>query len=425
MLLSIRTAFLTSMSLTQSAKDLFHTIEGATANRLYRVDYSKIKIIGVTGTDGKTTTSHLIYHILQQSGRPTSLISSVYADIGGVINETGFHVTTPRPNVIRKYIVQAIGRGSEYFVLETTSHAIDQKRVAGIPYAIAVITNVTHEHLYHHKSFATYLAIKARLLLSSAVAIVNRDMEAYVAVTKILKEHNKSWKTYSIQRPDSQVDYAWDETIKTKLPGEYNKQNVMAAYAVCRELGLGMTEIKKALLSFALPTGRYDVVHKKDYSVIIDFAHTPNSIAEVLSAVREKLKPGGRLIHVFGAASQRDDAKRPMMGEQSGRYADLVILTEEDYRSEDPDVIAVALAGGLESQGFSKIEEPSDFGDESKTYMTITNRYDAIAMAIKKARKGDIVVLTGKGHEKSLNRNGKEYEWDEYEAVRRAIASKP
>lgn len=413
------------MSRLQSLKNTFHSLEGSIATHLYGIDYSKIKIIGVTGTDGKTTTSHLIYHILKQSGYTPSLISSVYADIGGEINETGFHVTTPRPSVIRQYIADAIARGSSHFVLETTSHAIDQHRTAGIPYEIAAITNITHEHLYHHKSFATYLAIKTKLLLQASTAIVNRDMEAYAEVVHILKAHAKEWKTYSIQHSETEVDYAWDDTFKIKLPGDYNRQNAMAAYAVCRELGLGITEIKKALMTFSLPKGRYDIVHKKEYQVIIDFAHTPNSLSEVLSAVRQKLKPGGRLIHVFGAASQRDDAKRPMMGSQSGAFADLVILTEEDYRKEDPEKIIDAIGSGLETQGFRRVAEQSDFGDEPKTYMGIVDRYDAIALAIKKARKGDIVVLTGKGHEKSLNRNGREEVWDEYEAVRRAIASKP
>jgi len=196
----------------------------------------------------------------------------------------------------------------------------------------------------------------------------------------------------------------------------------LAAYSVCRVLGIQEQTILKAIKSFKLPLGRLDIVYDKEYKVIIDFAHTPNAFEQVLPSVRSLyLKGDGRLIHIFGSAGLRDFTKRPLMGEASGKYADLVILTEEDYRTEDPMEICLAIAKGLEKQGFKR-EHFDVSKHRSKIFDIIIDREKAIKKALEIAQKNDVIILTGKGHEKSLCRGKKEYPWDEEETVLKIIS---
>src|SRR3989344_3700928 len=370
-------------------------------------------IVGVTGTDGKTTNAHLIYHILKTSGKKVSMISSIYADIGGQIHDTGFHVTTPRPWKVRQFLRKAHDLGAEYFILETTSHALAQNRVWGIRFDAAVITNITHEHLYHHGSFDNYLKIKTKLLFQSRTALVNLDSTASQHVINTLTLRKKSFKTFSLK--DSKADFTWNAQIKSHIHGEYNRENILAAYSVAQILELDKKAISKAIASFELPQGRLDIVRNKEFKVVIDFAHTPNSIERLLHTIKAELVgKNGLIIHVFGSASQRDDSKRPKMGEASAQYADIIILTEEDYRKEDPAKICEQIAQGIKKQGLVKDQD----------YFIVTDRALAIEKAIFMAQRGDVVVVTGKSHEKSLARGGKEYPWDEYKTVRKALIRK-
>lgn len=391
----------------QTLKNLFHLLEAFVANSYYGFPSQKIKVIGVTGTDGKTTTTHAIYHLLKESGKKVSMVSSVYANIGGDISDTGFHTTTPRAFTVFGFLKKAVDARSEYFVLETTSHALAQNRVWGIGYEVGVLTNVTQEHSMEHKTFDDYMRIKTLLLLRSTYPIINRDAAAYEDVKKILKAHSKQFSSYSLARTDA--EYTWDSKIKTDISESFNKENILAAYACCLKLGLEREKLLQTISSFTLPQGRMDIVHHKDFMVIIDFAHTPNAIHHVLQEIRKNyLKKGGRIIHVFGCASERDNVKRPMMGKASAQFADYILLTEEDYRNEDVTKISKEIASGI----------------GSKPYEIEPDREKAIERAIKMTQKNDIVVCTGKSHEKSLARNGKEYPWDEYGAVERAVESR-
>ncbi|OGK16024.1 hypothetical protein A3H80_00205 [Candidatus Roizmanbacteria bacterium RIFCSPLOWO2_02_FULL_37_19] len=397
----------------QFLKNTFHIFECLAADIFYGFPGRKLTIIGVTGTDGKTTTVHLIYHILKSVGKPVSMISSIYADIGGKIAETGFHVTTPRPWQVRRYLKSAREAGSTHFVLETTSHAIEQNRIWGINFATSVITNVSHEHLYHHKSLENYIKIKTSLLIHSREALINKDTQSFDKITEILQNQKKDYKTFSLKNSDA--DFTWNSKIKTKIKGDFNKENILAAYSICLTLGMTQREIMNAITSFELPKGRLERVYDRDFKVIIDFAHTPHALERLLETVRKEfIKKNGRIIHVFGAASERDDSKRPEMGEASGKYADIIILTEEDYRKENIITICDQIAQGLKGYKFIK----------DKNYFVIADRSDAIEKAVMMAKKGDAVVVTGKSHERSLNRGGKEYPWDEYKAVRKALILK-
>ena len=377
----------------QKLKNFYHLFQAILANLWYGFPSQKLKIIGITGTDGKTTTTHLIAHILKTAGKKVSFVSSVFASIGGKESDIGFHVTTPSSFALQKLLQQSVNNNDEYFVLETTSHAIDQNRTWGIKYKIGVLTNVTHEHLDYHKTYEEYLNTKLKLLKMANVAIVNKDDESYCYI-KDKKLNIKD--TYQKSK------------IVDKIPNltEYNKYNYSAAYSVCKYIGLTDNQILGAMKTFQLPKGRLDLVYDKDFKVIIDFAHTPNALLQLLSAIRKLyLEKNGQLIHVFGSAGLRDFTKRPLMGEASGKISDTIILTEEDCRTEDPKKICQQIASGI----------------KNKDYRIILNRQEAINKAIEIAKKKDVVVITGKAHEKSLCREKTEEPWDEYEAVEKAI----
>lgn len=410
---------ITTKKIIRKAKNTAHLLGAVAANIRYGFPGRKMHVIGVTGTDGKTSTSHLIYHILKSAGKNVSLSTSIYADIGGEIQDTGLHVTTQNHWLIQKNLNDALLRGSEYFVLETTSHGLDQNRVWGVDYTVAVLTNITPEHLDYHNTYDEYLNTKLKLPLRAKHSIINKDDSSFEKVSSILDLNKKPYDTYSALGKDA--DITWSKKIKTSLEGLFNRENILAAYGACLELGIDEEEILKGIKSFRLPKGRLDFVYKNSFSVVIDFAHTPNSVRRLLESLRDTTDR--RIIHVFGSAGLRDAQKRPDMGRASGENADLVIITEEDYRTEDFDDIAKAISTGLFEYRFSYVDDSVFTNDKKseKLFTIIKNRQRAIEKAIQIARKGDTIVLTGKGHEESLARGKKEYPWDEYKAVEKAL----
>lgn len=380
---------------------MYHLGRSILANSYYGFPGRSMTVIGVTGTDGKTTTSHLIYHILKSAGKKTALISTVAAIIDGKTYDTGFHVSTPDAFALQPYLKKARDAKTEYVVQEVTSHALDQNRVFGIPFAIGVLTNITQEHLDYHKTFTKYVKAKAKLLNAAGIAILNRDDASYNKVLQQLK--NTTYITYGMKlnADINPISFAF----KTSLPGEYNHYNCLAAIAVCNVLGIPDNDIQKAVADFTLPKGRMEVVHDGEFVVIVDFAHTPNSIEQVLKAVKQDIKSGGKIIHVFGAAGQRDRSKRSVMGKMSAKYADHIILTSEDPRSESAERIIDDIAKGLQ-------------------VLRIPDRREAIQQAITMARKNDVVLITGKGHERSMNFGAGEVPWDDTKEVERAVKSR-
>lgn len=379
-------------------KGLYHWLEALVAAFWFRFPSRKLSIIGVTGTDGKTTTTTLIYEILKAAGHKVSMITSVHAVVAGKTYDTGFHVTNPRGFEVQKYLRQAANHGDTHFVLEVTSHGIAQHRVDFVWFTVGVLTNVTHEHLDWHKTFAAYMRTKISLLRRSKIAVINRDeAEVYNKASSLLRR--KRIITYGIHR-DAQV------TPKThpftiKLIGQFNRYNCLAAIAATSALGVSFRVIQKALFAFTGVAGRMEVVSEKPFRVIVDFAHTPNAIEQVLKTLRPMTTK--RLIHVFGSAALRDRAKRPLMGKASARYADVIILTEEDYRTEDVNKIIDEIALGI-SPG-PKVHRYPD-------------RTKAIEFALSLGKPGDCVIVTGKGHEKSIARGKIEYPWSDQETVK-------
>lgn len=392
--------------------NIYHLLRSFVFNAFYGFPARKLKVIGVTGTDGKTTTSHLIYHVLANTGRKVSMISTVYAKIAGQEFDTGFHVTTPDTLMVAKYLKMSVDSGDEYFVLETTSHRLDQNQLTGVNFKVGVITNVTHEHLDYHKTYKNYVLAKSKLLKKSEIKITNADDESYQYF-----KTNVGLKTYGFK---NQSDYTFD--FPEDVTG-FNKYNYLAAFSVCCELGVSEKDFLKAVETFKLPKGRLETVHDGKFKVVIDFAHTPNAFLKLLPDLKNNyLKGGGRLIHVFGSAGLRDQTKRPLMGEASGQFSDKVIVTEEDYRTEDAMTICREIAKGLENKGFKQVNYDQLHGTE-KTYSIILNREKAVRTAVRLAKPGDVVVVTGKAHEKSLCRGKTEYPYSEHEAVKKALES--
>jgi UDP-N-acetylmuramoyl-L-alanyl-D-glutamate--2,6-diaminopimelate ligase len=392
----------------QKIKNIYHLIVAIFANILFFFPSRKMKIIAVTGTDGKTTTVNLIYHILKSSGAKASMISSIAAVIDGKAYDTGFHVTTPASFALQKFLRKARNKKSEYFVLEVTSHAIDQNRIAGIPIKVGVLTNVTNEHLDYHKTYDDYLRTKLKLLKKAKICIVNSDDSSYMFLSEVKsKKARENWITYGLSESSDYNESTFD-IKENNLLGEFNKYNVLASVAACKVLGIADESIKKALKTFREPIGRVDYVYQEDFSVMIDFAHTSNASEQILKAVRPTVK--GSLIHVFGSAGERDVLKRPFLGEVSSQYCDILILTAEDPRTEDVNTIIAEIEAGVKKGKCEVIRIP--------------DRKEAIQAAIQMAKKNDLVLITGKSQEGSMNYGKGEEPWDEYKMVEEALEAR-
>lgn len=394
-------------------KNLYHLGQSMAGMVLFKGPTEGITFIGVTGTDGKTTTSSLLYHILTVAGHKVALISTISAVINGKSQDTGFHVTTPSPLALQAYIKQARENGAKYIVLEVTSHALDQYRVHGIPFTVGVLTNITHEHLDYHKTYDKYVEVKVKLLEHSKIAVLNADDSSYPLVLKRLNKLHYPGKTMTYSLAGNADITAVSFPFHTKLIGVFNKYNILAAVCAARSIGLTDEVIKRAIASFTPPLGRTEIVHEGEFTVMIDFAHTPNSIEQLLTTIQVEMLPKGRIIHVFGSAGERDKQKREEMGRASASHADFIILTAEDPRSELITQINEDIERGIHKQ--------RKINDKKIEVLQIPDRREAIREAVMKAKKGDIVIITGKGHERSLNLGHGETPWNEHEAVREAL----
>lgn len=405
----------------------------------------KLKIIGVTGTDGKTTTVNLIYHLLKRVGKKVGMVSTVNARIGKEEIETGFHVTSPEPELLQKLLAQMVEKKMEYAVLEVTSHGLDQERIAGIKFDAAVLTNVTHEHLDYHKTYPNYLQTKAKLFKNVQFSILNRDDASFINLERVadgkrvtygIKEKadlmaeningQNDYNRFTLKVGGGKTTPLYSDIVNLALPGIYNIYNVLAAAAVCLELRLSLEQVTAGLSSFEPLTGRFEEIRlSQPFRVIIDFAHTPNALAQVLELISKIKDQNSKTICVFGCAGERDRQKRPMMGDIAGRLADLSVLTAEDPRREDVVDIINSIAEGCRKAGATEIFnfQPSTFKSKNKSpknnfFVRIPDRRVAIAWAIRNAQKNDIVLITGKGHEKSMSFGTKEYPWRDQKVAR-------
>lgn len=386
------------------------------ANVWFGFPSSSMKVIGVTGTDGKTTTTELIYHILNTAGKKVSEISTVKAVINGEVFDTGFHVTTPSAFSLQRFFSLAKKGGTEFMVLETTSHALDQARTAGIKFDIAVITNVSHEHLDYHRTFDNYLKTKAKIIKKVRFAVLNADDKNF---TKLASQ-TSGIITFGLKKADvnpTNISY------ETSLIGEFNTYNILAAVAVARLYNIDDSTIKEAIKSFKGIKGRMEEVKtSRNFRIFIDFAHKINALENALKTIKSIAK--NRIIIVFGSAGLRDQVKRPIMGKIAGKLADISILTAEDPRTEDVRDIISSIAQGAKvyAKETNKRKHGRDIVDGLHYFYRIPDRQEAINFAIRVlAKKDDIVLITGKGHEKSMCYGKKEYPWDEFKAVEKSL----
>jgi UDP-N-acetylmuramoyl-L-alanyl-D-glutamate--2,6-diaminopimelate ligase len=395
----------------------------------------KLRVIGVTGTDGKTTTVELIRSILTTAGHKTGMISTVEALIGDERHPTGLHVTTPDALQVQGFLAQMVDAGTEYAVLEATSHGLAQHRVTACDFDLAVVTNVTHEHLDYHKTYEGYREAKSRLFRDLATSfrkpdapktsILNADDSSFEYLRQIPADR---YLAYGLERPADVMgrDIVHTPTVttftaatpqgefavRTELPGPFNVYNILAAIAVGVSQAVPVEAMQRGIQAVRGVPGRMErIVLGQDFTAIVDFAHTPNALQRALETARGMTD--GRVIVVFGCAGLRDVAKRPMMGEIAGRLADRVVITAEDPRTEDLDTIMAQIAVGCERAGRR----------EGEDYWRVGDRGEAIEFAVKTARAGDLVIVTGKGHEQSMCFGTTEFPWDDREAVREALVS--
>jgi len=386
-------------------KNTAHFALAVSANTLHFFPSKGLTIIGVTGTDGKTTTSNLIYHILREAGIKTAVISTLGAVINGKTYETGFHVTTPSPFAIQKYIKLAKQEGCTHVVLEVTSHALDQHRVWGINFDIGVLTNITPEHLDYHRNYDNYVDTKLKLFKNSKLSVINSNGIWFEkAISIIPKDRLVSYSLHGVNKNDlSLINIPFQ--IKTKLIGDFNLENILAAVCTTLALGINQKTIESAITSFEPPAGRQEeFVSKNNARIMVDFAHTANSFDVILPEVRKTTK--GKVIHVFGAAGDRDRGKRPEMGKVASYYDDIIVLTAEDPRSETVQDMNAQIKSGISD--LSKVHE-------------IENRNEAISHAISLATADDTVIITGKGHELTMNLGHGEIKWSDRDAVKKLI----
>ncbi len=373
----------------------------------------KLTVIGVTGTDGKTTTSHLIHHLLGALGKPAGLLSSVgYA----FENEWRFpegHFTTPEAPELQAVLAEMVARGLSHAVLETSSHALAQQRVADVAYDLAVWTHLSPEHLDFHGDMEGYFAAKASLVRCAPFAVLNA--ECPYARRLFDRPHLSYGRGGTIQARNVEEGAkgirflltAEGKEIPVSLPmiGAYNLENALAALAAVQALGLDLRAAARAMEHFPGVPGRMQVLATQPVRLVVDFAHTPEALAKALTALRPTT--AGRLLVVVGAAGERDPAKRRPLGEVAGRLADAAIFTEEDSRSEPTEAILAELAAGAKGGAASVHLEP--------------DRAAAIRLAARLARPGDTVLFAGKGHERTLERDGSVLPWDEAAQVRAAF----
>jgi len=397
----------------------------------------KLTVVGITGTDGKTTTTNLLYQILLAANIKAGMISTVNAVIGDEILDTGFHVTTPDAHDVQRYLAKMVNAGLTHVVLETTSHGWSQHRVDACEFDIGVVTNITHEHMNEHGSYENYRAAKARLFTSLEITlekpqgnprlgIINRDdvksfdfLNDFIKVNKLNYGlsadadicavdilYSPSGINFTARSRDFQVD------VTSRLVGAFNVSNCLAALtAAVYGLHIEPETAAKGISSLEGISGRMERIDMgQNFTAIVDFAHTPNALKSALEAVRPMTN--GRVICVFGSAGLRDKEKRRMMAETSAELADLTVLTAEDPRTESLDGILEEMAAGARSRG----------GSEDEAFWRVPDRGKAIRFALKLAHPGDIVISCGKGHEQSMCFGQTEYLWDDRTAMRAALA---
>lgn len=402
----------------------------------YQHPSRRLGMVGVTGTDGKTTTTTLIAHILATSGHAVAMSTTVAFSAGDAQGENLTRQSTPEASDVQSLLATALRRGARYAVVEATSHALDQRRLDGCAFDVAVVTNVTHEHLDYHGTRGNYLAAKARLLeLLGRPHSVAKD----VPQACVLNADDESFAYFAARAPVPVLSYAWHATadvaverhepvgmsyrlrvatpwgkaaFRLNLPCAFNVYNALASMAAAGALGVDPQLAGETLERDPGVPGRMERIDcEQPYEVVVDYAHTPDSLRNVLGALRPAT--GGQLIVVFGSAGERDVAKRPQLGSVAAELADFFVITDEDPRWEDSEAILRQIEDGATAAG----------ARAGQHYVVIADRRLAIEAALVRAVPGDTVLLAGKGHEQCILVKDQKLPWDDRTVARELLAN--
>lgn len=389
----------------------------------YYFDYpaKKLHLIGVTGTNGKTTITHLVRAILMEHGHKVGLMGTIHTLVGDDVLPV--KNTTPDVVDLQKTLALMVEKGMEYVVMEVSSHAIEMGRVAGLEYDIGIFTNITRDHLDFHKTFENYINAKAKLFKrTNKAAVINLDDDAALSMVKaakcpvfgytIDKQGQLRAENINVHAKGTSFDVIYDNqriTLNLRITGIFNVYNVLAAIGAALISGVPMDTIKSALEKFDSVPGRFELVEVgQDFTVIVDYAHTPDGLENVLKTAKAFTK--GQLITVFGCGGDRDRTKRPIMGRIAVEYADVVVITSDNPRSENPEAILDEIEAGIKQ-----------VITDNKQYVKICDRRAAIEYAIKLAGKNDVVLIAGKGHETYQILKDKTIDFDDRQVARDII----
>lgn len=377
----------------------------------------KLKIIGITGTNGKTTTAFLIKSMLESMGHKTGLIGTIHNMAGDKIIPS--ENTTPDAFMLHSLFDLMVKEGCEYAVMEVSSHALDQERVYGLNFAAGIFTNLTQDHLDYHGTMDNYIAAKRKLFENCGVAILNGDDAYFEKMQKGIKcpittygvKSNTDYVAKDIEYYPAGTNFTLSGKIQGKIttqtPGKFSVYNAMSSACALISLGFDFDDVCQSLSVAQGVKGRAEVVPtNKDFTVLIDYAHTPDGVENILSAVNEIKE--GRLVTLFGCGGDRDRTKRPIMGEIASKMSDFVIVTSDNPRTEVPSAIIEDIMEGVKGT--------------STPYVVIENRSEAIHYAIKNAQKDDVIVLAGKGHETYQIIGTEKRHFDEREVVAEALS---
>ncbi len=409
--------------LIKKLKTIWWRIKSVGARYYYGNSAAKLKIIGITGTNGKTTTATLLYKVSTALGHRAGLIGTVENIIVG--EKRGATHTTPDSISLTKLFKEMVAEKCEYVFMEVSSHALDQNRVAGIKFAGGIFTNLTHDHLDYHKDFENYFKAKKKLfemLPKNSFALSNIDDEHGLAMIEDIEAKKYFYgfgeetefldfygKILKLDFSGLELDFN-GEKVHSKLLGKFNAYNLLAVWSTCKLLGFDMKKVNKILEDIKPPRGRFEHFMSPDgVLIIIDYAHTPDALEKVLLTIKEIKSENGRIISVFGCGGDRDPMKRSKMGKIGADLSDIAIFTSDNPRGEDPDKIIDQMKDNLSHE-------------ESEKVITITDRCLAIEETVEMAKKGDIILCAGKGHENYQEIKGVKHHFNDLEEFKRILA---
>ncbi len=402
---------------------VYHFLRALVANIMFGFPARRLKIIAITGTNGKTTTAAYVASILRSAGNKVGVSSTAYFEVGDKHTENITNMTVTDPFKLNKLLAKMRLARVDWVVLEVTSHGLQQNRIWGIPIKAAIVTNLTKEHQDYHGNMKNYAAAKAKLLRKNPeIIVLNRDDAWFDYFDKFNAPHKMSFGSgddadaritkASMKTNGSDISLVMDKTVeidmKTQLPGRYNVYNAVAAASATYLLHIDKAAIRKGVAALDAIAGRLEPIDEgQNFNAIVDYAHTPDALSNVLETVRAFTK--NRIILVFGSCGDRDKKKRPHMGKVAVEFADRIVLTDEEPYTEKPEAIRKAIMRGIEKAGgAAKTKE-------------IADRRQGIEEGLKIARKGDSVLITGMGHQQYRVVGKEKLPWDDREVVRELL----